>query len=276
MSDHTRHERLIETAQLSEQLSRDDLRLVDLSAAKIHHQYHIPGAVFLDYGSITAMKRPVLGLLPEISQLEQLLGNAGISPDHFVVAYDEEGGGKAARLLWTLKTLGHKSFALLNGGLHAWANEERPLQSGSNNPNESCTYQAQINLEPIVERNWIQSHLNDETVIMLDARSHKEYLGQKAYSAKAGRIPGAVHFDWLNAIDQKNSMRLMPEADMRQILQSCGITPQKTVVNYCQTHHRSSLTWFLLEWLGYPHNKGYPGSWSDWGNRNDTPIESGN
>ncbi|MCU7959457.1 MAG: sulfurtransferase [gamma proteobacterium symbiont of Bathyaustriella thionipta] len=276
MHNPTRNERLIEATRLSEQTGQENLRIVDVSAIKVRQQYHIPASVWLAYSDITAVQRPVMGLLPDAEQLQQVLAKAAIQPHHFVVAYDEEGGGKAARLLWTLKIIGHQHFALLNGGLQAWAAAGLPLQAGlEDHTPASHHYPIQFNPEPVAERDWIMAHLQDESVALLDARSKEEYLGQKAYATRAGRIPGAIHFDWLNAIDQNHHMRLMPESDMRQALTSLGITQDKTVVNYCQTHHRSSLTWFVLEWLGYTHNKGYPGSWSDWGNQTDTPVETG-
>jgi thiosulfate/3-mercaptopyruvate sulfurtransferase len=75
-------------------------------------------------------------------------------------------------------------------------------------------------------------------------------------------------------MDRQNNMRLKPESDLRDMLTGLGITPDKEVITYCQTHHRSSLTWFVLNYLGYPQARGYPGSWSDWGNRDETPKET--
>ena len=118
---------LLDPADLAGMLGqRDDVLLVDLSKPENHVQYHIPGAVHLDYGRIIRMDRPVMGLLPEVHELEQVLGAIGIGPDTHVVAFDDEGGGKAGRLLWTLDCLGHDRYSLLDGGLVAWANEGHP------------------------------------------------------------------------------------------------------------------------------------------------------
>jgi thiosulfate/3-mercaptopyruvate sulfurtransferase len=85
--------------------------------------------------------------------------------------------------------------------------------------------------------------------------------------------PGAVNFDWVNAIDQTRNLRLKPAEVLKQTFSNLGATPDKEVIVYCQTHHRSAHTFIVLKSLGYPHVRGYPGSWSEWGNSPETPIE---
>ena len=104
-----------------------------------------------------------------------------------------------------------------------------------------------------------------------DARSENEYKGVSRFSQFPGHIPGAVNLDWLEVMDRQSNLRVKSAEELQQLLDRLGITADKTVVTYCQTHHRSSLTWFVLKYLGYPEARGYPGSWSDWGNREDTP-----
>ncbi len=86
-----------------------------------------------------------------------------------------------------------------------------------------------------------------------------------------GISPVRSNLDWLEVMDRQNNLRLKPADELKRILAELGITPDKEVVAYCQTHHRSSLAWFVLKYLDFPRIKGYPGSWSDWGNRTDTP-----
>ncbi len=113
-----------------------------------------------------------------------------------------------------------------------------------------------------------------DDLALWDARSVNEYRGISRFSHYPGHIPGAVNLDWLEVMDRQNNIRLKPESDLRNMLTGLGITPDKEVITYCQTHHRSSLTWFVLNYLGYPQARGYPGSWSDWGNRDETPKET--
>lgn len=265
---------LLDPADLAGMLGqRDDLLLVDLSKAENHARYHIPGSVWLDYERIVRSDKPVMGLLPEVQALEQVLGGVGIGPATHVVAFDDEGGGKAGRLLWTLDCLGHNAGSLLDGGLVAWANEGLPLDQTPTAP-RPATFQARPAEQPIARSEHILAHLDDRSVCLLDNRSAAEFSGAKKFSARGGHIPGAINWDWTEAMDQQRHLRLKPLAQLRTTLEGMGVTPDKEVICYCQTHHRSSLVYVLLRILGYPRVKGYPGSWSDWGNRNDTPVET--
>lgn len=265
---------VIEPDQLQAQLDAPDLLIIDLCKPDTYAKAHVPGAIHLGYAQIVTMQKPVMGLLPDADVLSQVFSSIGLTSDTHVIVYDEEGGGAAARLLWTLDAIGHEKSSLLNGGLHAWLNEGHPLD------NEPATatpshYKAAIVEAPIANQQFIREHLNDNQVMLLDSRSPEEYRGEKKFAEHAGRIPGAVNLDWFNVMDKSNNMRLKPETELRALMEERGLTKDKTVVTYCQSHHRSALTYFVLKILGYSKIKGYPGSWSDWGNSEDTPVETG-
>lgn len=266
---------LVEADVLQGHLGNPDMLIVDLTKAETYAKGHIPGAVFLDYPQLIRMAKPVSGLLPDEAQLSMALSNIGLTPKTHVVAYDDEGGGKAARLLWTLEAIGHHRYSLLNGGLHVWASEGHPLDQQAASPKPS-DYQAQLqpNCEAVVGRQFILEHLNDPAVLLLDARSAAEFSGEKAFAARGGHIPGAVNIEWTDFMDQSHNLRLKAIAELRNMLEDKGFLPDKTVVVYCHTHHRSAHTWFTLKYLGYEHVRGYEGSWSDWGNQSDTPVET--
>ena len=253
---------------------QSELLIVDLCKHDTYAQAHIPGAVHLDYTQIVAANKPVMGLLPDPEILSQLFSSIGLTANKHVVAYDDEGGGRAARLIWTLDSIGHPRSSLLNGGLHSWLKEKHPVVNTEKKPTPS-EYQASIDPTPIADRHFILEHLDDEQVVLLDSRSPEEYRGERKFADRAGRIPGAVNLDWFLVMDKTNNFRLKPLNDLHTLLKERGISEDKTVVTYCQTHHRSALTYFVLKALGYARIKGYPGSWSDWGNREDTPIELG-
>lgn len=263
---------LVEPEQLQAQLGSEGVRIIDLSKPELHAQLHVPGAVHLDYARIIAARRPVGGLLPDEGALGEVLGAAGITPDTHVIAYDDEGGGKACRLLWTLDVLGHRGFSLLNGGLHAWANERYPAESGVTPP-PPASYPARLGAHGRAEIPYILEHLDDPGVRLLDARSPEEYQGLKRLAARGGHIPGAVNLEWTRAMDPNRNLRLRAEPELRAMLESLGITPEHEVIAYCQTHHRSAHSYIVLKTLGFERVRGYPGSWSEWGNREDTPVE---
>lgn len=268
---------VIEPETLKPLLNDSNVVLVDLST---HHQYvqaHIPGAVFLDYAHIVGMNRPYTGLLPDEEAFAHILNSLGIQPDTQIVAYDEEGGGKAARLIWTLHAMGHQQASLLNGGLIAWYREQHPLSNEqvSSQPNPSDK-QYPVSFEGasvVADTQYIKDNLDNPQTALLDARSLEEYNGTARYAQRQGRIPGAAHFEWTRAMDTDANYRLLSAESLQPMLDALGLSADKEVIVYCQSHHRSALSYLMLKYLGYEKVRGYPGSWSEWGNRDDTPIE---
>ncbi|MFN2349948.1 MAG: sulfurtransferase [Thioalkalivibrio sp.] len=133
----------------------------------------------------------------------------------------------------------------------------------------------QYTREDVVDRDWILAHLGDPALCLVDTRSTGEYQGTDLQAARGGHIPGAVHYDWTRAMDTHRNLRLCPEDSLREELSGLGITPDKEVVVYCQAHHRSAHTWLMLKHLGFEKVRGYPGAWSDWGNAQEVPEETG-
>jgi len=263
---------IVEPAELEKHLGAESLLIVDLSRPETYAQAHLPGAVHLEYAQIVAARPPAMGMLPGAAQLSEVLGSIGATPDSHIVAYDDEGGGRAARLLWTLDVIGHPHYSLLNGGLHAWINERHPVNAGPvQRPRSS--YPVTISDGVVADKKYILERLRNPGVVIVDARSPAEYRGENRRAERAGHIPGAVNFDWMNEIDRTRNLRLKPAEELKQLLSRLGVTPDKEVIAYCQTHHRSAHTYIMLKNLGYPRVRGYPGSWSEWGNSPDTPIE---
>ncbi len=263
---------IIEAQQLQSYLDDDRVLIIDVSKAGIYHQQHIPGAAHIEYPRLTASRPPVMGLLPDAQHLSDLFSSIGLLPRHHVVAYDEEGGGKAARLLWTLDVIGHGGYSLLNGGLQAWAREGHPLDNAPAGITRQ-SYPVSIHQETYADSAYILAHLQDPAVQLLDARSPGEFAGTDVRARRGGHIPGAVNVEWTRAIDQKNNLRLRPQAELLDLYRGAGVDADKEIITYCHTHHRSAHTYIVLKWLGYQRVKGYPGSWSDWGNNPDTPID---
>jgi len=263
---------LIEADELEKSLGYENILIVDLSRPDNYRTLHAPGAVHLDYAQIVATNRPVMGLLPDDATLSRLFGAIGIGDNSHVVACDDEGGGRAARLLWTLETAGHTRYSLLNGGLHAWANEAHRRDDTPVIP-QPQRFTVRHTDSVLARSADIAAVLGDSHYCLLDVRSPDEYNGVKKLAARAGHIPGAVNLEWTQAIDTTRNLRLRDEAALRALLEGAGATPDRQIITYCQSHHRSAHTWFVLKYLGYPDVRGYPGSWSDWGNNPALPVE---
>ncbi len=251
-----------------------NLVIIDLCKAKQYAQAHIPEARFVNYMDIVRIDKPVTGLLPDDDSFSQLLSSLGINAQSLIVAYDDEGGGCAARFIWTLHVFGHETAVILNGGLHSWANEGHELSNIPTPPTEPSGYQVQKTHRHTATRAYIQTHLDDDNIRLLDARSLPEYTGEKKYAARGGHIPGAIHFEWTDAMDKTRNLRRLPANVLQEQLDKRGLSSDREIICYCQSHHRSAYSWLILKSLGYDNVKGYAGSWSDWGNRPDTPVET--
>ncbi|RZI79469.1 MAG: sulfurtransferase, partial [Pseudomonas sp.] len=192
----------------------------------------------------------------------------GHRDDAVYVVYDDEGGGWAGRFIWLLDVIGHAQYHYLNGGIQAWPADQLSTETPAS---ATGSVSLTINDEPTATREYLQSRLGAADLAIWDARAPGEYRGEKVLAAKGGHIPGAVNFEWTAGMDMNDHLRI--RKDMAEILQNLGITPDKEVITHCQTHHRSGFTYLVAKSLGYPRVKAYAGSWGEWGNHPDTPVE---
>lgn len=259
---------------LKENPSCPDLLIIDVPMnAESYTQGHVPGAIFLDRSRLVRGDGEVPNDVPDVDALSALFSSLGLTRDTHVVAYDDEGGGWAGRLLWTLELIGHQRYSYLNGGIHAWRGENLPQSTEPHAPTPS-DYRADIlNPEINIDRVELKQRLCDPGFAVWDSRSQAEYDGEKGASKHLGHIPGAVNMNWTDAMDPDNHLRIRGYAELINELEATGLTPDLEVVTYCQSHHRSGFTWLVGRALGFKKMRGYAGSWNEWGNRDDTPIE---
>jgi len=264
---------IIEPEQLQAHLDDPQLLIIEVPVnGDSYRQGHVPGAIFLDFRYLMRGEGPVPRDVPSVEALSRLFSALGLTRDTHVVAYDDEGGGWAARLLWTLELIGHTRYSYLNGGIHAWRDAGLEESTEPTAPTQSEYHAEILNPNALITFEEIKGKLDDKHFAVWDARSKDEYDGVRGNNKHLGHIPGAVNMDWLHAMDRQRALRIRDYAELITELGALGLTPDMEIATHCQSHHRSSFTWLVGKALGF-NIRGYAGSWGEWGNRDDTPIE---
>jgi thiosulfate/3-mercaptopyruvate sulfurtransferase len=183
----------------------------------------------------------------------------------------------AGRLIWNLHCLGFNHTSLINGGIHAWLGAGLPTTADIDKVTPVSEL-VQVNLNSVqqyrVEYNELLQQVQQQNIQLWDCRTHEEYTGLRLAARRGGHIPNALHFEWSTALNRENHLKLHPLERTQQRLEQLGFNLQQPVVVYCQSHHRSGLAYILARLLNW-QVRAYDGAWSEWGNRLDSPIISG-
>lgn len=265
---------LLEPEDLQALLGQSELLIIDQSKAETYRAAHVPGAVHLDFKDLQLGQKPTPGALPSLEQLSIVFSNLGLTPEKHVIAYDDEGGGWAGRLIWALDMIGHKHYSYLNGGIHAWLKSGMPCETGETPATPSDYSVTELQSDYSLTKDEIIARLGADDFAIWDARSEKEYTGEKVVSARGGHIPGAVNYEWTRGMDPDRAMRIRDLSAFETLLNDMGLTQDKEIITHCQTHHRSGYTYLVGKILGR-NMKAYAGSWAEWGNDENTPVNTG-
>jgi thiosulfate/3-mercaptopyruvate sulfurtransferase len=238
-------------------LESPDVSVVDVREAWEYDGIgHLPGAVNVPFDAFRSEGDGEAGMLPGADAFAALMGEAGVSTDHHLVAYDDTHGVFAARLLVTAELYGHPRdrLHLLDGDFSAWQ-REHPTTTDAPTV-EPAEYRAAFDEDgPLVPMAAVEEALSDLDTVVVDTREEWEF--------EEGHLPGAVRLDWLELVDRE-SRGLRPDAENRETLESRGITPERRVLLYCNTARRISHTYVVLRHLGYEDLAFYEGSLAEW------------
>ena len=246
----------------------------------LYEEGHIPGAVKLHWRD--DLQDPIRRDLVDRADFERLLGERGIGNDTTVVLYGDKNNWFAAYAYWYLKIYGHADVRILDGGRQKWIDEGRELTTAAPAV-RPATYTAQERDESIrVYRDDVLAGLGRDGRALVDVRSPQEYAGEllappgyeQEGASRGGHIPTAQSVPWAQAVRDDGTFK--PAGELRELYGGKGVTPDKEVLAYCRIGERSAHTWFVLrELLGYENVRNYDGSWTEWGNLVDVPIEKG-
>lgn len=227
-----RPELLCETDWLADHVDDANVALIDCDLLPAYQRLHIPGAAWSLSHYWKQSENDEVHAISDADAFAKMMGRMGIDNDTHVVAYDGSGGLYAERLWWTLKRFGHTNCQVLNGGLDKWQAEGRPLTRANYRPEPKTFVAPSADDASLCRLDDVAASAGDAGHVFWDTRSDGEWMGKNTRGTKrGGRIPGAVHLEWQETLNQP--VRTLKEpAELRKILESAGITPDKTVTTY--------------------------------------------
>lgn len=266
---YARPELLVEPAQLAAQAASERPLILDARPASDYAEAHVAGAVWVNHDQ---WSKNFDGRDADL--WSQRIGSLGLDRDTRVVVYDNSMGRDAARIWWILRYWGVDDAAVLNGGWKQWQAIGGPT-SGTASVPAQADFRAQPHPDRYADASQILDSLAGSTLQVVDARSLNEHCGINGLSNKrSGAIPGARHLEWSDLI-VKDTHRFKPAGELRRLFHEAGIDLRKPSATHCQSGGRASVMAFALELMGADQVRNYYRGWSEWGNREDTPVAPG-
>ncbi|HEV8642464.1 MAG TPA: 3-mercaptopyruvate sulfurtransferase [Methylomirabilota bacterium] len=276
-------ESLVSTDWLAAHLGDPDLRVVDATWYLPHLkrdaraefvQAHVPGAVFFDIDAIADRKTTLPHMLPSTEEFARAMGALGIGDDDRVVVYGGRTFIASARGWWTFRVFGHDNVAVLDGGLPKWRAEGRPLESGMPAP-APRRFTARFRPELVRDLDRMRANLGGRREQVLDARSPGRFVGAEPEprpGVRGGHMPGSLNLPYERLC--RGDGTLLDAAALRGAFEKAGLDLARPVVTTCGSGVSAAVLALGLHVLDRRDVPVYDGSWTEWGGRGDTPVET--
>jgi thiosulfate/3-mercaptopyruvate sulfurtransferase len=276
---------LVSTEWLAEHLRAPDIAIVDASwhlpaagrnAKQEFRDGRIPGAQFFDIDELSDTASPYPHMLPSPEKFSSKMRKLGIGDGKRVIAYDAAGLFSAARAWWMFRVFGHEDVAVLNGGLPKWKAEGRPLEEGPALKPQERHFTARFNSMMVRDTADVLDALKRGSAQIADARSSGRFAGaepEPRAGVRSGHMPGAHNVHYASLLNPDGTLK--SPASLQATLAKAGIEMSKPVITSCGSGITAAIISLALSELGVRDHTLYDGSWSEWGARTDTPVETG-
>ncbi|MEX1063651.1 MAG: sulfurtransferase [Balneolaceae bacterium] len=279
MSDTTTKDKyLVSTEWAASHLEDKDVRFVEVDVhTKSYDSGHIPGAVGWNWKK--QLQDQLRRTIASKDDFQALLRDSGIDTDTTIVLYGDNNNWFAAWAYWLLKYYNHDKLKILDGGRKKWEDEGREFTTEVPKYNSTGYTISGVNKKYRALRDDVTKRLGRDSTGLVDVRSPDEFTGKilappglNELSQRPGHIPGASNIPWSKAVNEDGTFKSIDE--LKKLYEGEGITPDKEIIAYCRIGERSAHSWFVLnELLGYTNVLNYDGSWTEWGNLIEAPIE---
>ena len=244
--------------------------ILDLRPPEAYTEGHIPGALHLDLWGVSLIDTDPAPLNAFLWMIEHVFAVHGVQQSTPIVVYDEQTGMRAARAFWFLEYFGHPFVRVLDGGFGAWTAAGYEVTRDAAPPPKS-EWTGTPQRHTLATYRDVRDAIGRRDTVILDTRSDAEYSGAVARARRGGAIPGAVHIEWTRNVAPSGELKSADE--LKRMYEEAGVTPEREVITYCQGGYRAAHSYLALRLLGYPRVRVYLGSWKEWGDRSELPVE---